>query len=94
MSTQPTNHKLQREVERQVQRKRRAHDERDSLLAQTTFLGTLGLLFVLPVVLLAYLGTWLDGLAPAYSSRWTVSMILLGLCVGAINVWLYIREHS
>ena len=42
---------------------------------------------------LAYLGLWLDGLADSYSSRWTVSLMLLGLCAGAINVYLYIREH-
>lgn len=93
MSTQPGNRRLQREVDRQVQRTRRATDERRTVLGQTVFLGTLGLLFVLPVIGLAYLGLWLDGLADSYSSRWTVSLMLLGLCAGAINVYLYIREH-
>ena len=27
-----------------------------------------------------------------YSMRWTLSMIFLGLVVGAINVYLYVRE--
>ncbi len=94
MTPQPQNDKLKREVERQAQRRRRAHSERDSLIAHTVFLGTLGVLFIVPVVLLAYLGSWLDGLAEAYSSRWTVSLILLGLLIGAINVWLYVREHT
>lgn len=93
MSTQPGNQRLQSEVERQAQRRRRAAAERQTILGQTVFLGTLGLLFVLPVVGLAYLGIWLDGRADVYSSRWTVSLILLGLCLGAINVYLYIREH-
>ncbi|MFA5939894.1 MAG: AtpZ/AtpI family protein [Sinimarinibacterium sp.] len=93
MSLQPDNHRLRREVERQAQRTRRAKIERQTVLGQTVFLGTLGLLFVLPVIGLAYLGLWLDGLADSYSSRWTVSLILLGLCVGVINVYLYIREH-
>lgn len=93
MSEPTRNHRLQQAVDRQVERKRRADAERITVLAHTVFLGTLGVLFVLPVIGLAYLGAWLDGLSAAYSSRWTVSMILLGLCVGAANVYLYVREH-
>ena len=52
----------------------------------------LGLLFVLPVIGGAYLGQWLDSLAPEYSTRWTLSLILLGIMVGALNVYLFIRE--
>ena len=70
----------------------KAKKERGTLLAQTIYLGTVGLLFVLPVVGGAYLGLWLDGLAERYSSRWTVSMIVLGAVVGAINVYYFIRE--
>jgi ATP synthase protein I len=28
-----------------------------------------------------------------YSIRWTVSLILLGVFVGAVNVYLFIRER-
>ena len=50
------------------------------------------LLFVLPVIGGAYLGQWLDSLATEYSTRWTLSLILLGIIVGALNVYLFIRE--
>jgi ATP synthase protein I len=50
------------------------------------------LLFVLPVVAGAYLGRWLDSLLEGYSIRWTLSMIFLGLLIGAFNVWLQLRE--
>jgi ATP synthase protein I len=40
----------------------------------------------------AYLGQWLDSLAAGYSTRWTLSLILLGIFVGALNVYLFIRE--
>jgi ATP synthase protein I len=83
---------LRRAVERQAARQRRADAERPTLLGQTVYLGTLGLLFVLPVVGGAYLGLWLDGLASGYSTRWTISLILLGVFVGAANVYLFIRE--
>jgi ATP synthase protein I len=61
-------------------------------LAQTTYIGTLGLLLVLPVIAGAYLGRWLDSLMAGYSLRWTLSMIFLGLVVGGVNVYLYVRE--
>jgi ATP synthase protein I len=48
---------------------------------------------VLPVVGGAYLGQWLDSLLAGYSIRWTVSLILLGVFLGAVNVYLFIRER-
>ncbi len=83
---------LGRRVERQLRRLEQAERDRPTLIGQTVYLGALGLLFVLPVVGGAYLGAWLDGFAAGYSIRWTVSLILLGVIVGAVNVWLFIRE--
>ena len=79
-------------VESQARRLRKAERERSTLMAQTIYLGTLGLVFVLPVIGGAYLGHWLDSMMEGYSMRWTLSLIFLGLVVGAINVWLLIRE--
>lgn len=53
--------------------------------------GTLGLLFVVPPVAGAYLGRYLDTLASGYSARWTISLILLGLGLGAYNVLHFLR---
>ena len=83
---------LQRRIDEQVERLEKAERDRPTLLAQTTYIGTLGLLFVLPVVGGAYLGRWLDGMMAGYSLRWTLSMIMLGLVVGGVNVYLYVRE--
>ncbi|MGD8957156.1 MAG: AtpZ/AtpI family protein [Chromatiaceae bacterium] len=89
----PSNDKeLHDRVERQVRRMRQAERERTTLMAQTVYLGTLGLVFVLPVIGGAYLGSWLDGMVEGYSMRWTLSLIVTGLVVGAINVWLLIRD--
>ena len=85
--------RLRQRVEQQARRLRKAERERNSVLAQTVFVGTLGLLLVLPVVAGAYLGQWLDGLVSGYSIRWTVSLILVGVFVGAVNVYLFIRER-
>jgi ATP synthase protein I len=84
--------RLRRQVDRQARRMQQADRDRPTLLAQTAVIGTLGLLFVLPVVAGAYLGRWLDSLAAGYSIRWTLSMIFLGVIIGAINVYFFIRE--
>jgi ATP synthase protein I len=84
--------KLKHEVERQAARQRKARSEQSTLLGQTVYLGTLGLIFVLPVIGGAYLGVWLDGFATGYSTRWTISLIVLGVFIGAVNVYLFVRE--
>jgi len=88
----PQLNDLRRQVERQAQRMKKAEGERSTLMGQTVYIGTLGLLFVLPVIGGAYLGRWLDSLAMGYSIRWTTSLILVGVFVGALNVYLFIRE--
>lgn len=89
-----SNQRLKNEVERQARRMKKAERERPTLIGQTVYLGTLGLVFVLPLVLGAYLGHWLDGMVEGYSTRWTLSLIFVGLMVGGINVYLLIREYD
>lgn len=79
-------------MQRQVERMKRAERERSSLLGQTVYLSTLGVLFVVPVVIGAYFGSWLDGRLEGYAVHWTLSMIFLGIVIGAVNVYLFIRE--
>ena len=85
---------LRRAVEKQVKRMQRAEKERPTLLAQSVFMGTLALLFILPVIFGVYLGNWLDDMAQGYSIRWTMGLLFAGLVVGVINVYMYIREHE
>lgn len=83
---------LKQAVEKKARRMKQAEDERPTVVGQTVYIGSLGLMFVLPVIAGAYLGHWLDSLAAGYSIRWTISLILLGVFVGAMNVYLFIRE--
>jgi ATP synthase protein I len=85
---------LRRRVERDARRMRKAEREREGLLVQTVYLGTIGLVFVLPVVAGAYLGHWLDTLSDGYSMRWTLSLLFLGLAIGAFNVYFLIRSRE
>ena len=93
MSFMQNGERLRRNIEQQAQRMAQAERDRPTLLAQTVFLGTLALLFVLPVIGGTYLGHWIDIRQPGYSYRWTMSLLAAGLAVGGINVYLYLRRH-
>lgn len=86
------NQKLKKQVEQQARRMKQAEEDRPTLMGQTIYIGTLGLLFILPIVGGAYLGVWLDDLSSEYSTRWTMSLILLGVAIGLFNVYYFIKE--
>jgi ATP synthase protein I len=90
--TTNTERKLKERIGVQTRRMKQAERDRPTLLGQTVFLGTLGLLFVVPVVVGAYIGQWLDGFVEGYSIRWTISLIVLGVVIGAMNAYLFVRE--
>jgi ATP synthase protein I len=83
---------LQKQVEQQARRMKQAEKDRPTLIGQTIHIGTLGLIFVLPVVGGAYLGRWLDSMASGYSIRWTISLILLGVLIGMFHVYKLIKD--
>lgn len=86
--------KLRHRIELQVKRMKKSEREKPSLMAQTVYLGTLGLLFIAPVAGGTYLGLWLDERHSGYSVHWTVLFMLLGIAVGAVNVYLFVRTRS
>jgi len=85
---------LQKKVALQARRMKQAEKDQPTLMSQTAYIGTLGLIFVLPLVAGAYFGRWLDSLATGYSIRWTMSMLFVGIVVGTVNVYLFIRERE
>ena len=84
--------KLKERIGVQVRRMKQAERDRPTLLGQTVYVGTLGLLLVVPVVIGAYLGQWMDSLDEGYFIRWTISLIVLGVVIGGVNVYLFVRE--
>lgn len=84
--------RLSREVERDARRLDEAGRRKRGILGQVRYLGTLGLVMVLPMVIGAYVGLWLDERLPGYSQSWTLSLLLLGVLIGAINVYLMLRD--
>ena len=85
---------LKQRLEQQIERFKKAERERPQLLSQTIYIGTLGLVMVLPIVGGAYLGHWLDSFASGYSSRWTLSLLFTGVIVGIFNVYFLIKDPS
>ncbi|MCP5170360.1 MAG: AtpZ/AtpI family protein [Hahellaceae bacterium] len=81
-------------VTRDNLRHERAQKHKAGLFGFIMYGGTLGLLLVVPMVGGAYLGRWLDSLSPGYETRWTVSLIILGIVFGVWNVIWFIRDHS
>jgi ATP synthase protein I len=84
--------KLKTKVETKIKKIEKAKKERPHLLAQTIYLGTIGIIFILPVIIGAYLGVWLDDKFRGFSYSWTISLIFLGIIVGAVNVYLFVKE--
>jgi ATP synthase protein I len=86
------NSRLKKQVDRQVKRMKKAEEEQLGWLSGTAYIGTLGLVFVLPVMAGAYLGEWLDDLMEGYSVHWTITLLFLGVFIGLMNVYFLIRK--
>ena len=92
MSLTKNTEKLQTEVRKNISRMEKAEKDRRTLLAQTAYLGTLGVVIALPIVAGAYLGHWLDEKLSGFSFSWTVCLIVLGVFMGTANAYIFIRK--
>ena len=84
--------RLQNRIKSQIKRIKQAEHDRPNLLSQTVYIGTLGLVMVLPVIGGVYLGRWLDGMMDGYSMRWTLSLLSTGVVLGIFNVYFLIKD--
>ena len=85
-------HNLKTKIENQVIRMKKAEHDRPNLFSQTIYIGTLGLVMVLPLIGGVYLGHWLDNMMEGYSMRWTLSLLLVGVVIGIFNVYFLIKD--
>jgi len=56
-------------------------------------IGVVGWSVVVPMVLGVLLGWWLDGKFGT-GSRWTIVLLLFGLCLGCVNAWRMITKEQ
>lgn len=94
MDIKPNHNKneLKKSVTSSIEKIEKAQKEKKTVIAQTMYLGTVGIIFILPVIICAYIGVWLDNKLTGFSFSWTISLIFLGICIGAINVYLFLKE--
>jgi ATP synthase protein I len=84
---------FRRELEAQTRRREQSERSLRKILLGMVFLGTLTVLFLFPVLVGLYLGSWLDDRSAEYQYRWTINLLLLGIFLGIVNVVLFIRER-
>lgn len=81
-----------REVRRKAERRRSAGDRR-SILSWIGVFGMVGWTVSIPALAGAVAGRWLDRTRDDQVS-WTISLILLGLVVGAATAWYWVARES
>lgn len=93
-SVEEEREQFYRQVERQKQRSRRAREEGDRTIRHgLRAFGVAGWSIVVPTLLGIAVGAWLDGRAGG-GLRFTLSLMALGLLVGAANVWKWLHNGS
>jgi ATP synthase protein I len=56
-------------------------------------MGIIGWSVVVPTLLGAALGIWLDNRHPG-SHSWTLSLLVIGLVIGCVNAWYWVRKEE
>jgi ATP synthase protein I len=56
-------------------------------------MGIIGWSVVVPTLLGAALGIWLDSRHPG-SHSWTLMLLVIGLVVGCLNAWFWVRKEN
>lgn len=82
---------LKKQVSLRARRMKKKEEDRPTLLAQTRYLGTVGLLLTLPIIAGAYLGLWFDQGRAGYSIAGTLGGLVVGVMIGGLNVYLYVK---
>lgn len=84
--------RFSREIEASARKLAAARAARSEHWRQAALLGVGGWLLVVPVVVGAYLGRWLDRGREGGRS-WTITLIVIGVAVGVVNFWNYYRRR-
>jgi len=62
-------------------------EKEKNIWAALSYIGSVSVIFLLPVVAGAYIGWWLDGRYSVGKISWTITGILVGIFVGIYNVY-------
>jgi ATP synthase protein I len=81
-------------VEQKAERRRRARARDDGLWFGLGMFGLVGWSVAIPTVAGVALGLWLDRRFPAQPVSWTLTFLLVGVAVGALVAWHWVRRES
>jgi len=85
---------LAKEVGKKAARKLKArHNSTQGIWFGLGMMGLIGWSVVVPTLLGAALGLWLDKQYPG-SRSWTLALLVAGLVLGCINAWLWIAKED
>lgn len=80
-------------VGKKARRRIAARAEGDRSWFWLGMLGLIGWSVSVPTLLGVALGLWLDEAVPTDFS-WTLSMLVVGLAIGVMNAWFWVRQES
>jgi len=80
------------EVGKKANRLIKARDNPTSVWFGLGMMGLIGWAVMVPTLLGAALGSWLDKKYPGIHS-WTLSLLIIGLCIGCLNAWHWISKQ-
>jgi ATP synthase protein I len=83
---------LEATVGHKAERKHRARNERAPVLYWVGMFGLVGWAVAIPTVLGVFAGRWMDRELGGQAS-WTITMLLVGVALGCLNAWYWIRQH-
>lgn len=86
---------LSRQVGRKAVRRLRSRSEqRRTVWFGLGMFGLVGWAVAVPTLLGIGLGAWLDGRFPQETVSWTLTFLVIGIVVGCLNAWFWIRQES
>ncbi len=84
---------FQKQVEEKVKRKIKARQQKKSVWFGLGLFGLVGWSVTIPTLLGIALGVWLDNHIPNRYS-WTLTMLVVGVSLGCLNAWYWIKKES
>ncbi|MGI4993004.1 AtpZ/AtpI family protein [Halobacteriovorax sp. GFR7] len=94
MNNRKRNERFKNRIKKDIERIKTSEKSKNTLLSQTIYLGAIGIMLALPIIGGAYLGRWLDEKVLGFSFSWTISLIFLGVVIGGINVYFFIKRNE
>jgi ATP synthase protein I len=91
----PPEQRFRDSVGRKAARKQRARaDEDRSIFFWLGMFGMVGWAVAIPTLAGVALGLWLDSAWPAAEASWTLTFLLLGVALGVLNAWYWVKRES